>query len=761
MKVGQYDSFAGRIISVTWSGTPPPRIDARRMRRKCQTLACSGRDASSILLSVRTKQKEIKNIIYIMKTGKFLLTAFASLALSTAAYAGDIKVSNWVAQTPVGGEAIYVNEIGTTGAPGDWFFTKIAQDETPTMAFSKENDYKLIRMSISKEDGVSYIYNHDETGNTDGTKQEVSITERVDGTCMILYSYIKGYKGPRPIWETVRRDVAFISQAQYEYHVAAQKAADLLNESEYTGSTYSQLVAAIETTGKDWSNQTAAIATLQEQYLADKEAVEKALDELPEYIALGTLTTDVIKSSETLTLPEGAVMTVNDNNFNVNGSTINFAPSYVNMNGHAQKYSALLTVNVDGLEGYIPVYGYNPMLSWNKTWLYNSTRVNFYEPGEKVIPFWAAGYQGLYEDPEFTVVYPENTPSQAIQAFDIKVTKVDEDGNFNLDNVKIAYEVKVKFKDDVEPGSYQIYGIKIMNNYGQYLTLDINASKTSIEITDVYGSSSVDGYGFSYKGGTAHLAVKYAGFEGANAGARLKIEADENSPFSAKFVKEQEYYDGQSYQLNGNGLIYLDVTCAPMSEEDLNEIVEGAIKIRLENSYSWGPQLETSDEITLTRSTKPVISYADDEEKHEITLGGEVFDTHIDFYADGFGSIYSKDDIKIFTDCDVFVVGKMISWNKEGNRATISLKYDPTHAGVEMKGILYIMYNDQMLTYDLIGLAVSQAKIDELHGISTGIENVEAEGAAKNGVMFNVAGQRVNGAAKGLVIKNGKKYIVK
>ena len=698
-----------------------------------------------------------------MKTGKFLLTAFASLALSTAAYADkEIKVSNWVPQTPVGGEAIYVNEPATTGAPSDKFFTKIALGETPTMDFSKENDYKLIRMSISKDESWTKLYSHDENGNV-CAQQECTITKLQDGTCYISYSYPTGEydRWGMPEYASKRFPVAFISQAQYEYHVAAQKAADLLNESEYTGSTYSQLVAAIETTGKDWANQTTAIATLQEQYLADKEAVEKAIAGLPEYIALGTLTTEVIKSSETLTLPEGAVMTVNDNNFNVNGSTINFAPSYVNMNGHAQKYSALLTVNVDGLEGYIPVYGYNPMLSWNKTWLYNSTRVNFYEPGEKVIPFWAAGYQGLYEDPEFTVVYPENTPSQAIQAFDIKVTKVDEDGNFNLDNVKIAYEVKVKFKDDVEPGSYQIYGIQIMNNYGQYLTLDINASKTSIEITDVYGRSSVDGYGFSYNGGTAHLAVKYAGFEGANANARLKIEADENSPFSAQFVKEQEYYDGQSYQLNGNGLIYLDVTCAPMSEEDLNEIVEGAIKIRLENSYSWGPQLETSDEITLTRSTKPVISYADDEEKHEITLGGEVFDTHIDFYADGFGSIYSKDDIKIFTDCDVFVVGKMISWNKEGNRATISLKYDPTHAGVEMKGIFYIMYNDQMLTYDLTGLAVSQAKIDELHGISTGIENVEAEGAAKNGVMFNVAGQRVNGAAKGLVIKNGKKYIVK
>ena len=441
-----------------------------------------------------------------MKTGKILLTAFASLALSTAAYAADeIKVSNWVPQSPVAGEAIYVNDLDTRGATSNTFVTYINGTDVKTTSFSEENNYTVDYMSLSYKADVATvgptIYSY-KNGEQVGEQQLLTLTARQDGNYRITWQTGK--------WKTDSRTVAFISVAQYEFHKAAQNAADLLNklqkESEntvstyYQGSTYNQLVAAIETTGEDWANQTTAIATLQEQYLADKEAVEKAIAGLPEYIALGTLTTEVIKSSETLTLPEGAVMTVNDNNFNVNGSTINFAPSYVNMNGHAQKYSALLTVNVDGLEGYIPVYGYNPMLSWNKTWLYNSTRVNFYEPGEKVIPFWAAGYQGLYEDPEFTVVYPENTPSQAIQAFDIKVTKVDEDGNFNLDNVKIAYEVKVKFKDDVEPGSYQIYGIQIMNNYGQYLTLDINASKTSIEITDVYGRPSVDGYGFSYNG---------------------------------------------------------------------------------------------------------------------------------------------------------------------------------------------------------------------------------------------------------------------
>ena len=65
-----------------------------------------------------------------------------------------------------------------------------------------------------------------------------------------------------------------------------------------------------------------------------------------------------------------------------------------------------------------------------------------------------------------------------------------------------------------------------------------------------------------------------------------------------------------------------------------------------------------------------------------------------------------------------------------------------------------------MIIIPLKGLATSQAKINELNG-TTGIENIEAEGAAQNGEMFNVAGQRVNGAAKGLVIKNGKKFIVK
>lgn len=52
-----------------------------------------------------------------------------------------------------------------------------------------------------------------------------------------------------------------------------------------------------------------------------------------------------------------------------------------------------------------------------------------------------------------------------------------------------------------------------------------------------------------------------------------------------------------------------------------------------------------------------------------------------------------------------------------------------------------------------------------LHGIkfvpstSTGISSVNSAAAKKNGKTYNMAGQQVSGSFKGLVIKNGKKYI--
>ncbi|MBO6144351.1 MAG: hypothetical protein J6O54_03715 [Prevotella sp.] len=43
----------------------------------------------------------------------------------------------------------------------------------------------------------------------------------------------------------------------------------------------------------------------------------------------------------------------------------------------------------------------------------------------------------------------------------------------------------------------------------------------------------------------------------------------------------------------------------------------------------------------------------------------------------------------------------------------------------------------------------------------TGISNISATANTDNGAIFNIAGQKVDASYKGLVIKNGKKYIVK
>ena len=44
-------------------------------------------------------------------------------------------------------------------------------------------------------------------------------------------------------------------------------------------------------------------------------------------------------------------------------------------------------------------------------------------------------------------------------------------------------------------------------------------------------------------------------------------------------------------------------------------------------------------------------------------------------------------------------------------------------------------------------------------GTSTGISSIEATSAKNDGKTYNMAGQQVSGSFKGLVIKNGKKFV--
>jgi hypothetical protein len=68
----------------------------------------------------------------------------------------------------------------------------------------------------------------------------------------------------------------------------------------------------------------------------------------------------------------------------------------------------------------------------------------------------------------------------------------------------------------------------------------------------------------------------------------------------------------------------------------------------------------------------------------------------------------------------------------------------------------------QITGFNLTGtdLTIAPSVDDENAGGTTGIENVENVENV-NAPAYNVAGQRVNANAKGLIIKGGKKFIVK
>ena len=119
-----------------------------------------------------------------MKTGKILLTALASLALSTAAYAADgngtekrnVYLADWTPQNPKAGEAIYINltqpnpygqGVHTTNQ-----FLRILEADGFMLpqTFTKNNDYQLGYNSLSNIGGEDVDtwkdYKLDEKGDT-------------------------------------------------------------------------------------------------------------------------------------------------------------------------------------------------------------------------------------------------------------------------------------------------------------------------------------------------------------------------------------------------------------------------------------------------------------------------------------------------------------------------------------------------------------------------------------------------------------------
>ena len=86
------------------------------------------------------------------------------------------------------------------------------------------------------------------------------------------------------------------------------------------------------------------------------------------------------------------------------------------------------------------------------------------------------------------------------------------------------------------------------------------------------------------------------------------------------------------------------------------------------------------------------------------------------------------------------------------------ISYDPN----EIKSFT-VKYNQNKAAKILIYSGKSGMNIYDIKftpaNVTNGISNISAAAAKKNGKTYNMAGQQVSSSAKGLIIKNGKKYV--
>lgn len=634
------------------------------------------------------------------------------------------------------------------------------------------------------------------------TETDIYVSKpRKDGTYFIVWPdsrdkemLAKGHK-PHNV------QVAFISQDQYDYHVTAQLIADYLNQTEYYGSVYDRLVYMLKSDTRDWKNSKIAIEKLFNQFVLDEARVRLTLEKLPSSIELGTLAINgeakdvytfnnlpAVKINPVISYPSSDkvydivklsttdsdvfTLTTKTVEYTEPSTTLKFAPVDPEFHyNYRLPYVEYLTVNVMGITKEIELIGRNPEMSWSLDELQEETIIRFIERGVITVPFYTFGYDGMYETGADGVFHEKDVTITQIEGatdeYYIELQKVaspaeeivplNEDGEKpqQMHGVR-SYNLIVKFNGNKIGANDAVF--EIADHFtGNKIKLNIKAAQVALGVTDLKGNA-IDQIDFPEEGGEKIIAVHYAGFQSTDEIQRIATTF--NYPFTAEFVSAPEG-ETSSNRVEGTGTVYLKVSCAPAFDYTEFEILEA------NGTISFGREAVVTIPLTRTKtllSTKGVNHY-----DTEIEMGGEKFESEIEFAAIDFVNYYSLDDIRIYTDVDVFVINDVIRWHKgsmtNGNfdtLGTVALNYRPNHADVITKGNLYIenIKNHKMIIIPLKGLATSQAKINELNG-TTGIENIAAEGAAQNGEMFNVAGQRVNGAAKGLVIKNGKKFIVK
>jgi len=281
-------------------------------------------------------------------------------------------------------------------------------------------------------------------------------------------------------------------------------------------------------------------------------------------------------------------------------------------------------------------------------------------------------------------------------------------------------QIGFKYTSDAKAGTWEIKNFKVID--GQDAGLAFSKDKVSIvlgtenpeyptltnphELTVVYSSSNTD---------VAEI--------NAETGA-ITLKADGKTTIKATFAGNDEYLAGEaSYELT---------------------VIDDNVKGRKGNPYTIA-EIQAIEETAYPTDKVWVVGY----------IAG----------CAATGGVISKDDpvnsnvlltaTGTFDETDVLLP---VAIPNNASRTAINIVDNPTNVGKEVK-----VYGKVQKYFGVTG--VKEVTSHEFTGNSvdivvTGINNVNAA-KAENGVMYNLAGQKVNNGYKGVVIMNGKKMLNK
>jgi len=314
-------------------------------------------------------------------------------------------------------------------------------------------------------------------------------------------------------------------------------------------------------------------------------------------------------------------------------------------------------------------------------------------------------------------------------------------------------------------------------------TLVFDATKNMIKISFTYSESNLMEQG-CYDVGT----YEASGTTGTWTGSAAKITLTHNVSKQFRIQKIKVYYEGDdTSEESTTPSTPTEVETTPVTIESLNGMTDKTANVKLTLTNAKVVYVDGKN-IYVREGDYAVMFY---NSALELPLNSTLNGSVIVDYSPYYGVIEVKDNT--YTNLDAVTITNATSETLDPVTVAISEVIALKHVAdlVKLEGVtivseeknyyavsgeekvqlysrsradLYKNIADDGNQYDVIALFNNiykgAAEIDpvEINGVGTGINNINAENV-ENAPAYNMAGQRVSNSFKGIVIKNGKKFI--